>query len=187
MDDDERALILKAQKGDQRAFECLVSRYDRRVLGLACDMVGHPEDAQDVFQETFLAAYRALPGFRMDSDFFTWLYRIAVNKALTFRRSRVRRIAASADGNPADPSLRAENGAATPEELVLQAELRRQIESALEGLSAQERMAFVLCHKQGFKIRQTALFMSCSEGAVKSYLFRAREKMKSVLCKYTEI
>jgi RNA polymerase sigma-70 factor (ECF subfamily) len=187
MDDDERALILKAQRGDQRAFECLVSRYDRRVLGLACDMVGNVEDAQDIFQETFLAAYRALPGFRMDSDFFTYLYRIAVNKALTFRRDRARRIAASEDGNPAGHPPRTEHGVATPEDLLLRAELSRQIEGALEGLSSRERMAFALCHRQGFKIRQAALFMACSEGAVKSYLFRAREKMKSVLCKYTEL
>lgn len=183
MDDEERTWILKAQNGDPRAFEALVRRYDRRVLSLAFDMVGNAEDAQDVFQETFLAAYRALPGFRLESDFFTYLYRIAVNKALNFRRSRARRISASAD-NPA--SLRAENGVSTPEEVVLRAELRGQIEGALKGLSSRERMAFVLCHHQGFKIRQAALFMSCSEGAVKSYLFRAREKMKSVLCKYVE-
>ncbi len=184
MDDEERTWILKARNGDPRAFEALVSRYDRRVLGLACDMVGNAEDAQDVFQETFLAAYRALPGFRLESDFFTWLYRIAVNKALNFRRSRARRIAASADNLA---PLRAENGVSTPEEVVLHEELRRQIEEALDSLSNQERMAFVLCHRQGFKIRQAAEFMRCSEGSVKSYLFRARAKVRLALRKYTEI
>lgn len=186
VDDDERALVLRAQRGDPRAFEYLVSRYDRRVMVLAWDMVHNREDAQDIFQETFLAAYRGLPKFRMESDFFTWLYRIAVNKALNFRRSRARRIAASTDGDPPGHPPRTENGTATPEELVLHAELQAQIESALNACSSQERLAFILCHRQGFKIKQAAAFMRCSEGAVKSFLFRAREKTRRSLRKYLE-
>ncbi|MSS70310.1 MAG: sigma-70 family RNA polymerase sigma factor [Candidatus Latescibacteria bacterium] len=181
MDDEERIWILKAQNGDQRAFEALVNRYDRRVLGLAYGMVGDAEDAQDVFQETFIAAYRALPGFRMESDFFTWLYRIAVNKALSFRRNRARQAPPLA-GN--SPLLRGRLSG--PEEILLDEELRRQIEAALDGLSKHERMAFVLCHHQGFKIRQAAEVMGCSEGSVKSFLFRSRAKVKLTLQKYME-
>lgn len=190
MDDEERSWILKAQNGDQRAFEALVNRYDRRVLGLAYGMVGDAEDAQDVFQETFIAVYRALPGFRMESDFFTWLYRIAVHKALNFRRSRARQAppltASAGENSPVEPLQARTSGGSTPEEIVLDQELRRQIEEALDGLSNRERMAFVLCHHQGFKIRQAAEFMRCSEGSVKSYLFRARAKAKLALRKYME-
>ena len=187
MDEDERMLVVRAQQGDQRAFEALVSRYDRRVLGLAYDMAGDSEDARDIFQETFLAAYRALSGFRMESDFFTWLYRIAVNKALTFRRRNARqRASVLREGDL--PEAQALTGGVpdTPEEVVLRAELERQIEAALSALSPQERMAFALCHRQGFKVRQAAAFMRCSEGAVKSYLFRAREKAKAALRNYMD-
>lgn len=86
----ERELILRARQGDAPAFALLVRRYDRRILALALDMVGDVDDAQDVFQEALLAAYRGLSQFRMESDFSTWLYRIAVNKALKFRHRRQR-------------------------------------------------------------------------------------------------
>lgn len=183
MDDDERALVLRAQRGDPRAFEYLVSRYDRRIMGLARDMVSNREDAQDIFQETFLAAYRALPGFRLESDFFTWLYRIAVNKTLSFRRSRTReRAAVSSERdrlrNPPRPEP------VTPEDAVLRSELHGQIEKAMRALSPRERAVFVLCHRQGFKIRQVAAFMGCADGTVKNYLFRAREKVRAALEKY---
>ena len=188
MDEEERMLVVRAQRGDPRAFEALVSRYDRRVMGLACDMAGDPEDARDIFQETFLAAYRALSGFRMESDFFTWLYRIAVNKALTFRRRNAReRASVLREGDRPVEGPPAGSHPDTPEAVVLRAELERQIEAALGALSPQERMAFALCHRQGFKVRQAAAFMRCSEGAVKSYLFRAREKAKAALRKYVEM
>jgi len=185
MDCDERTLIRDAQRGDTRAFEALVRRYDRRVLGLAYEMTGNAEDAQDVYQEALIAAYRALPGFRMKSDFFTWLYRIAVNQALKFRRRY-----ATAYG-PAQLMSDGEHGEVaaaetTPEDLALNRELQAQIGDAMETLSAQERMAFVLCHHQGVKIRQAADLMSCSTGSVKTYLFRARKKMRVRLRKYLE-
>ena len=88
MDDEERDLIRRAQYGEGWAFEQLVRRYDRPILALARDMVGNVPDAQDVYQEALIAAFQGLPRFRMDSDFSTWLYRIAVNKALRFRRQR---------------------------------------------------------------------------------------------------
>ncbi len=86
MDEAERDWIRRAQQGDGWAFEQLVSRYDRPILALARDMVGNVPDAQDVYQEALLAAFRGLSRFRMDSEFSTWLYRIAVNKAIRFRR-----------------------------------------------------------------------------------------------------
>jgi RNA polymerase sigma-70 factor (ECF subfamily) len=91
MDEAEREQIRRAQYGDGWAFEQLVRRYDRPILALARDMVGNVPDAQDVYQEALLAAFQGLPRFRLDSDFSTWLYRIAVRKALRFRSQRQRR------------------------------------------------------------------------------------------------
>ena len=181
MDCDERTLIQDARQGDTRAFEVLVRRYDRRVLGLAYEMTGNAEDAQDIYQEALIAAYRGLPGFRMRSDFFTWLYRIAVNQALRFRR----RYGLEYPIYEGDDGERA-TAETTPEDQALNTELQTQIEDAMATLSAQERMAFVLCHHQGVKIRQAAELMSCSAGSVKTYLFRARDKMRARLRKYLE-
>ena len=180
MDDEQRTLILRAQQGDQWAFEKLISHYDRRVLNMARDMVGNAEDAQDIYQEALMAAYRGLPKFRMESDFSTWLYRIAVNKALKFRRRRGAVV--DLEALPAD----FQRDDATPEKHTLEREFHRQLQQALEALSKKERMAFALCHQQGLKIAEAAALMDCSTGAVKSYLFRGREKVKRSLGKYLD-
>jgi RNA polymerase sigma-70 factor, ECF subfamily len=178
MDESRRELILKARQGDPRAFEQLVRQCDRRLLALALDLAGNAADAQDIFQEALIAAHRALPRFRLESDFFTWLYRIAVNQALRFRRRR--------EFLPGGIETERRAAGPDPEQAVLEAELQSQFELALDRLSGQERIAFVLCHRQGLRIAQAAAVMVCSEGSVKSYLFRAREKMKAVLQPYLE-
>ncbi len=182
MDDAERELILRSRQGDGRAFERLVSPYDRRILSLALDMVGNVEDAQDVFQEALLAAYRGLRGFRMESDFSTWLYRIAVNGAIKFRSQRRRRQELPVGTGPVELGQASDS----PDQDVLNAELDAQLNLALEQLSGQERAAFTLCHRQGIRIDQAAKLMDCSTGAVKSYLFRGREKVKKNLQHYLE-
>lgn len=182
MDEAERDWIRRAQRGDGWAFEQLVSRYDRPILALARDMVGNVPDAQDVYQEALLAAFQGLPRFRMDSDFSTWLYRIAVNKALRFRsrrqhRNRMQEQSASASEQHAGPAA---------DRQVLDAELRQQLDQALGDLSGQERTAFVLCHRQGLRIDRAAELMECSAGSVKSYLFRGRDKVRKALGAYME-
>jgi len=179
MNDAERNLILKAREGDGAAFARLVSQYDRQILGVALDMVGNAEDARDVFQEAMLAAYRGLRKFRLESEFSTWFYRIAVNRAITFRNHRRRRYAPESS----EVEMVGEFG---PERNLLDAELRGQLDRALEELSEKEQTAFVLCHRQGMKIGRAAELMDCSAGAVKSYLFRGREKVKRLLRDYME-
>ena len=179
MSDDERTLLLSAREGDHRAFAALVAGCDRRILSLAFDMTGNAEDAQDICQEALIAAYRALPKFRLDSQFSTWLYRIALRQALRFRSRRQRR--------PPPEEWWPEHGDhPTPEDLALRGEFRGQLHQALGELSAQERLAFVLCHHQGFKIEEAAELMECSLGSVKSYLFRSREKLRRALGEYLE-
>lgn len=179
MDSEERILLLSARQGDHRAFAALVAGCDRRILGLAFDMTGNTEDAQDIYQEALLAAYRALPRFRMDSEFSTWLYRIALNQALRFRSRRGRR-------PPPEEWWPEQVDHPTPEDLALRGEFRSQLHQALGGLSPKERLAFVLCHHQGFKIEEAAELMECSAGSVKSYLFRGREKLRCQLGEYLE-
>jgi len=188
MKDREIELIHKAQKGDSFAFEQLVSNYDRQVLNLAYSIVGNADDAQDIYQEALISAYRALPKFRMQSDFFTWLYRIAVNKSLNFKRKMLKHQAESisnSDSYGSDHDLRF-SISETPEEITVKKELKDVIEEAVLLLSSKERMAFVLCHQQGYKLREAAELMDCSIGTVKSYLFRSREKLKVKLRSYME-
>ncbi len=182
MDDEERDLIRRAQYGEGWAFEQLVRRYDRPILALARDMVGNISDAQDVYQEALIAAFQGLPRFRMDSDFSTWLYRIAVHKALRFRRQRQRRrtVYEASAVQPPQP------GAAVADRQVLDVEMRQQLDLALEELSGQERLAFTLCHRQGLRIDRAAELMECSAGSVKSYLFRGRDKVRKALGAYME-
>ncbi len=188
MTEREKELLHKARQGDNFAFEQLVSSYDRQVLSLAYSMVGNADDAQDVYQEALLSAYKALPKFRMQSDFFTWIYRITVNKAINFKRKRSRyQIESLTKPEPDtfDSDLRI-SVSETPEEISVKKELKDAIEEAVMLLSSKERMAFVLCHQQGYKIREAAELMDCSLGTVKSYLFRAREKLKVHLKSYME-
>ena len=184
-------MILRAQNGDHFAFEQLVTNYDRQVLNLAYSMVGNVDDAQDVYQEALISAYTSLPKFKMKSSFFTWLYRIAVNKAINFKRNKMRYPLESltfenSDSFGYEQRLRtAQND--NPEAGVVNSELKEIIENALINLSSKERMAFVLCHQRGYKIQEASELMECSIGTVKSYLFRAREKLKLKLKKYMEL
>jgi len=190
MENKEKALILRAQNGDHYAFELLVSNYDRQVLNLAYSIVGNIEDAQDIYQEALISAYKALPKFRFKSNFFTWIYRIAVNKSITFKRKKLKlnTVSISQDNEntvSVDQDIRISH-TDTPEESSLQSEMRDEIENAILNLSVKERMAFVLCHQQGHKIREAAELMDCTLGTVKSYLFRGREKLKLQLKTYME-
>lgn len=190
MKDREIELIHKAQNGDSFAFEQLVSGYDRQVLSLAYSIVGNPDDAQDIYQEALIAAYRALPKFRIESNFFTWLYRIAVNKAINFKRKNLKYQVESitksgSDSYAPDHDLRI-SLSDTPEEVTVRKELKTIIDEAVLLLSTRERMAFVLCHQEGYKLREAAELMNCSLGSVKSYLFRSREKLKAHLKSYME-
>ncbi|NKB71350.1 MAG: sigma-70 family RNA polymerase sigma factor [Candidatus Latescibacteria bacterium] len=182
MDAEELTWIERAQEGDAWAFEQLVRRYEQRLLGLVCDIAGSLEDGQDVYQEALIAAYRALPRYRGESAFYTWLYRIGVNRALRFRQQKRRWAALQVEETAVDSTGKVEG----PEEALLAAECRQQVQGALERASPQERAAFALCHHQGFKITEAAAMMDCSSGTVKSYLFRARSKVKAALAAYME-
>lgn len=186
---EEQALVRKAQAGDRLAFEELVRRYDREVLRLALNLVHRPEDARDIYQESFLRVYKNLNRFRFECSFYTWLYRIVTNVALDHLRRRTSRredqapVPEEADGGTRDffdrqPELSA---AANPEKRLLGEELGRHIQEAMKRLSPRERMVFELKHNQGLRLRAIGDMLGTSEETAKNSLFRATRKLRATL------
>lgn len=183
----DRELVSRAQRGDGSAFEELVYRYDRKVLSIALSFARDPDDAKDIYQETFLRVYRALPAFEFGSEFSTWLHRIVVNVCLSHKQHAARRsfmpfeeaaesglLNSPADFAPASPD-------ASPERSAENGEIRRHVEEAIETLSPREKMVFTLKHVEGYRIGEIATLMECGEGTVKRYLFTAVAKMRKKL------
>jgi RNA polymerase sigma-70 factor (ECF subfamily) len=184
---DETELIRAAQAGDSSAFEELVRAYDQSVLRLALSMLRSPEDAKDVYQETFLRVYRNLHQFRFDCSFHTWLYRIATNLCLDqMRRRKVRKEEPTAVVTP-DGSL--DRMDTTPETRVdgdphrnlFSGQIRRRVKEALAQLTPRERMVFELRHYDGLRLRKIGEVLGTSEEAAKNCLFRATQKMRTAL------
>ena len=181
------SLIRAAQHGDQEAFEQLVRAYDQSVLRLAMNLLRSPEDARDVYQEAFLRVYRNLHTFRFDCSFHTWLYRIVTNICLDqLRKRKVRKeepaVVDTADG-PIDrmEHFEEEGVDANPERTMWNRQLKGKIESAIDDLTPRERMVFELRHYQGMRLRAIGDVLGTTEEAAKNCLFRATQKMRSVL------
>jgi RNA polymerase sigma-70 factor, ECF subfamily len=184
---DETALIRAVQQGNEDAFEQLVRAYDHSVLRLAMNLLRSPEDARDVYQEAFLRVYKNINSFRFDCSFHTWLYRIVTNICLDYLRKRkVRKeegsVVETADG-PVDrmESFEEDSAHADPERNLWNRQLGRRIEAALGDLTPRERMVFELRHYQGLRLRNIGEMLGTSEEAAKNCLFRATQKMRSVL------
>jgi RNA polymerase sigma-70 factor, ECF subfamily len=186
---EEQALVRKAQSGDRLAFEDLVRRYDRDVLHLALNLVHRPEDARDIYQESFLRVYRNLDRFRFECSFYTWLYRIVTNVSLDHLRRRSSRpedqapAPEDAEGGTRDffdrqPEPRA---SANPERKLLGQELANRIEEAMKRLSPRERMVFEMKHFQGLRLRAIGDLLGTSEETAKNSLFRATRKLRQSL------
>jgi RNA polymerase sigma-70 factor (ECF subfamily) len=184
MDLDERELILEAQKGDGPAFEELVHRYDRKVLKLAVSYTNDEEDAKDVYQEVFIRVFRALPGFRFESRFSTWLYRIVVNVCISHKTRAQNREFESLDFEDEDGESRSLDPASNElpsDQKALSGEISRHVRTALGVLSPQQRLVFTLRHYEGYKLKEIAALMNCAEGTVKKYLFTATERLRRQL------
>ncbi len=180
----EDELIQSAVAGNINAFERLVRVSERQMLAVAAGFAHTPDDANDIYQDAVLAAFKALPGFKMESKFSTWLHKIVVNTALSNRRKLKRTwqkmAAVQAEYEHEEKYVESQS----PERSMIDDELNAQINRALNRLSDNERMAFVLCNQQGFKLREAAEIMSCSENSIKVVLFRARNKLKESLAEY---
>lgn len=184
---DETELIRAAQRGDSAAFEELVRTYDQSVLRLALSMLRSPEDARDVYQETFLRVYRNLDQFRFDCSFHTWLYRIATNLCLDqLRKRKVRKEEPVIVTTPDGTLDRAETAAETrvegdPLRNLFSGQIRKHVKEALAELTPRERMVFELRHYEGLRLRKIGEMLGTSEEAAKNCLFRATQKMRSAL------
>ncbi|RPI28916.1 MAG: sigma-70 family RNA polymerase sigma factor [Acidobacteria bacterium] len=185
MDLDERELILEAQKGDESAFEELVYRYDRKVLALAVSYTSDEEDAKDVYQEVFIRVHRALPGFRFESRFSTWLHRIVVNVCLTYKSRWQNRTHESLDAMAEEdgerPGFDPVSSEVPSDQKALSTEISQHVRAALGMLSPQQRLVFTLRHYRGYKLKEIAVLMNCAEGTVKKYLFTATERLRQRL------
>ena len=185
------SLIRAAQRGDQDAFEQLVRAYDQSVLRLAMNLLRSPEDARDVYQEAFLRVYRNLDSFRFDCSFHTWLYRIVTNICLDqLRKRKVRKEESPVVDTPDGPldrmdAFEEDSADSDPERSMWNRELRQKIETALQDLTPRERMVFELRHYQGFRLRNIGEMLGTTEEAAKNCLFRATQKMRSVLGDFT--
>ena len=176
-------LVARAQRGDQRAFEMLVIKYQRRIERLIARMVRDVDLVQDIAQETFIRAYRALPQFRGDAAFYTWLYRIAVNtakKALVGlkRDPLVSESSLSGSNDDDDETSRVEReltDGSTPESLLATKEIAQTVNAAIDALSPDLRQAITLREIEGLSYEEIADMMNCPIGTVRSRIFRARE------------
>ncbi len=180
-------LIIQAQKGDQRAFEELVYRYDRNVLSITLKYANNEDDAKDLYQEVFIRVYRSIKGFRFQSEFSTWLFRITTNVCLSYKSRSKEHLRVSIDKDFDEEenefSTRKElvYDGSSPENISSGANLGEIVNAAVESLSPKQKITFVLKHYEGYKIREIAEMLNCKEGTVKKYLFDATKNLRKKL------
>lgn len=180
----DQQLVERVQQGDKHAFDLLVSKYQQRILNLVGRFVRNPNDAMDVTQEAFLKAYRALPKFRGDSAFYTWMYRIAVNTAKNYLAVQSRRpMEADQDYDEIEQidSSGVLRDQATPERMLLRDEIQDTVIRAIEELPEDLRTAITLREVEGLSYEEIADVMECPIGTVRSRIFRAREAIDKQL------
>ena len=183
--DIDRQLVARAQRGDKQAFELLVEKYQRKLARLLSRFIRDPAEVEDVTQEAFIKAYRALPAFRGDSAFYTWLYRIGINTAKNYLMAMGRRAPTSteveadeAEGFEEGEQLRDIN---TPESVLLSNEIAETVNSTIEGLPEELRRAIQMREIEGLSYEDIAQAMNCPIGTVRSRIFRAREAIAEQL------
>ena len=183
-EDIDAELVQRVQRGDKKAFDVLVSRYQYKITQLVSRYIKDPHEALDVAQESFIKAYRALPSFRGESAFYTWLYRITINTAKNHIATRARR---PSDGEiDVEEAEQFESGSRlrnqeTPEGLLMTEELANVIQKALNDLPDELRTAITLREFDGLSYDEIAEVMSCPVGTVRSRIFRAREAIEKRL------
>ena len=181
-------LVDRARRGDKVAFEMLVIKYQRRIERLISRMIRDADLVQDVAQETFIRAYRAMPQFRGDSAFYTWLYRIAINTAkkalVDIKRDPLVSEHSSSAGDDGEETSRVENeltDGETPEALLASKEIAAAVNSAIDALSEDLRQAISLREIEGLSYEEISDVMNCPIGTVRSRIFRAREAIAAKL------
>ena len=181
---DEQASIQLAKEGDEQAFEALVTAYERKVYNYALRSTGNEQDAMDITQEVFLRVFRSLSGFKEESSFSTWLYRITFNICIDFSRKNAKRNenSLSLDGEAADgKELELPDERHAPETAYDRKELREEIAGAILRLSEQHREVLVMREISGLSYAEIAEVLELEEGTVKSRIARARENLRKII------
>lgn len=181
----DRLLVERAQRGDKQAFGMLVEKYQRKLGRLLSRFIRDPSEVEDVTQEAFIKAYRALSAFRNESAFYTWLYRIGINTAKNHLASLGRRAPTSTELDVEDAESR-EDGTSlqdlnTPESLLLSKEIAQTVNATMAGLPEELRTAIQLREMEGMSYEDIARIMDCPIGTVRSRIFRAREAISEQL------
>jgi RNA polymerase sigma factor RpoE len=187
---EEMDLVKRARKGDLAAYDDLVRRYQERIYATIYHMTSNHEDANDLAQEAFIKAFQALRSFKGGSSFYTWVYRIAVNKTINFLKQRKNRTQMSLDdldfNAEHDPDLVALVSDKTPRREVALAELQEKLNAAMQKLSEPHRLVVTLHDVQGLSHEEIAEIMDCNVGTVRSRLFYARQQLQAYLSDYLQ-
>ncbi len=177
--------VQEARQGDLQAFDYLMSKYQSRIYALLYNMTSNKEDAEDLLQDVFLKAYKALPKFKAQSSFYTWIYRIGVNTAITYVKKRKRKQGLSLDhldlGLERDPALVQMASQETPDRNLGLKELQIKLNKALQTLSEKHRTVVVLHDIQGLPHHEIGKILGVSSGTVRSRLYYARQQLQSIL------
>jgi RNA polymerase sigma-70 factor (ECF subfamily) len=185
---DDQGLVKRAQTGNLDAYDELVRRYQERIYATIYHMTANHEDANDLAQETFIKAYQALKTFKGDSSFFTWVYRIAVNKTINFLKQRKNKTHMSLNDldfhAEHDPDLVALVSDKTPRREVSLSELQEKLNAAMQKLSEVHRLVVTLHDVQGLSHEEISKIMDCNTGTVRSRLFYARQQLQAYLSDY---
>lgn len=185
---DDRQLVKRVQEGDYSAFDTLVQKYQERVYNTIYHMTSNHEDANDLTQDAFIKAHRAIKSFKGDSSFFTWVYRIAVNKTINFLKTRKNKIHLSLndlDFNAEhDPEIVAFVSERTPRRDLNLMELQEKLNEGMQKLSDVHRLVVTLHDIQGMSHEEISKIMDCNTGTVRSRLFYARQQLQGYLSDY---
>lgn len=183
--DVDAELVARVQKGDKRAFDLLVLKYQRKIMRLLARMLNNQAEIEDIAQETFIKAYRALPQFRGESAFYTWLYRIAINTARNWLSSNQRKMLVpdTFETKEGETFSQSDNliDIDTPESRMVSSEIAQTVNKAIEELPEDLRTAIVLREIEGLSYEEIAQTMECPIGTVRSRIFRAREAIAARL------
>ena len=185
---DDETLVARTQKGDSAAFDVLVGRYKERLYATVYHMTSNHEDANDLVQDTFIKAFKSIESFRGHSSFYTWVYRIAVNRTINFLKRRKNRNQYSLDDLESsiqtDPDLVEMMSHATPRREAGLTELQVKLNESLQKLSEPHRAVVTMHDIQGMTHADIAKVLKCSEGTVRSRLFYARQQLQGLLSDY---
>ena len=181
----DQQLVERAQRGDKHAFEMLVLKYQRKLIRLLSRFIRDANEVEDVAQEAFIKAYKALPNFRGESAFYTWLYRIGINTAKNYLVAMGRRAPTSTDSNAEEAEELGESellvDVNTPENEMMSRQVAKTVNQSLEKLPEDLRTAITLREIEGLSYEEIALMMNCPTGTIRSRIFRAREAIATQL------